>query len=1567
MRDKDLTNKMQKLQKSTANERQRFSIRKLSVGAASVLLGTAFLFSAGQSVSADTTTPADAGQAKEEIVVKNNNASNTSAGNSGQKNNTVENNDNNGKTSLDVDAHVQTKEDRQNKNDEPSKTASNQEGKHASSASESTGHENTTSKNDIDKTTANNNSKKLGSKEAEIKSGDTNKGEKATLVVNIKNPAVTPDQVTASKVANQNNNQSMTFYGQISDRSKNPAGFNDTGINPTTGKKYPVQLSDLEHDFIFKRTIVMHNGDQVSTFVEGLDGKAYDPSTDTKSGMYYRNATVDADGNVKYSQWKRLGNGGIYEFASDLKFPEYKLNTEMQDASGSVVTSVAAADAEEAENSTINLYFHKVKIDVTYKDPDGNTITNLVSDPFKQLSDNTYEYEGSSAALLSDKDKIANGLLTLTSDKTGVFPQFSSLSIDGDSYKNQTSAKNALAYALSDYRNHDIQINVSYKYQLRLNLYDETSGKLITIPSTDANAKYFTTENGHSVYKFQVTPNTYVINLSKLYNYTMTDASWKTWQANFEKHSNGYWYTKANMDKPLTLTLNYRSNGTYSFIGTMRDTDGNLIPTDYTKSLGNMYKNGAYQYAQIKPGSYINDLTKFKLDNSHEYDYYLTADSLAQWEKYFEKHANGYWYAKDDLNANVALNLTYDKVQKRHINLTLVDADTGDAITDYAEKTTANGRGFDAHMDGNVYSDYGTKAGFAEFLLHMPGYEITADSKAKLDKFLAKPYVEEDFTGTLKYKKLAPIHVVAKDSDGNTLFKYDITTKNSQAGNPYEVNVLNIPGYKLVKDENNNGEVSTTAPTVTFTYEKDPNSKEGTWIKDYQILTPGRMLPDHVGEIGVPNGKYNVGFDNAQKENIKYYEEHGYTFLGAANAFKLGQQWYPLSWIKATLVPNQGVTVHYYGINDDKSETQLHDDDYLAENPNNPDQTNHGINESEFYYPEGKYTTNPRDFDGWTLIGIRDSKGKFTKLNYEGSNLVLASGINDAPIGQINGEYLPFAQDITYIYAHVPVKQTEEKKAKRTIHFVGDENKGKSVEDMPSLQNNQEQDVTIEGTYYTSPIDGKRVAIKTIQIDGKDVVVVDTIEPATETWTIKSHDGVDKNSQGKYVFKEVNDPKHISVDQTWSTNHDNVPTGDWVHTSGSAEEVTVKNDSDWQVIDGENGVKVLPDQYLVYKQKSHYNIHYVDVTGLDKTTFDPSDDTPERDLGHTVTGVGNDIDGHVYYVGDTPDATSKLWTSYGDEGYVLVQADKNLGKQTLTSDTPDQYVYLVKKAKHKTGEKTITRIVNFVTEGNHQVLLDPTSESVKFTQDYDYYLDKDGKEVVVTTKKLNGVDVVDKILTGDAAEAAKAWKSVNGNQAFTSVDKPEITNGKVSGDWIRVDATHDKNSKGNIEGPKLNGQVVPEDSLNDLANANDGADQVYTLYYSVSTPDVPDHGGNTPTTPTTPTQPTEPEQPTKPVEPTQPTTPSKPDKKTPTKHKKHYNENVNTKFENITGKKNYKVVNAKLNAEQVSDVKTNSNIKHASELPQTGEKNNHAVLIGALALTLGGLVTLFGAGNKRKD
>lgn len=218
-------------------------------------------------------------------------------------------------------------------------------------------------------------------------------------------------------------------------------------------------------------------------------------------------------------------------------------------------------------------------------------------------------------------------------------------------------------------------------------------------------------------------------------------------------------------------------------------------------------------------------------------------------------------------------------------------------------------------------------------------------------------------------------------------------------------------------------------------------------------------------------------------------------------------------------------------------------------------------------------------------------------------------------------------------------------------------------------------------------------------------------------------------------------------------------------------------------------------------------------------------DTPERDLGHTVTGIGNDTDGHVYYVGDTPDATNELWKTYEDEGYVLVQEDPNLGKQTLTANTPDQYVYLVKKAEHHTDTKTVNRVVNFVTEEGHNVLLDPTSESIKFTQDYDYYIGKDGKQVIVTTKKLHGVDVVDKILTGDEANKATAWKADKSNKPFAQVDKPEITDGKIPGDWIRVDATKDEGN-----GPAISDNIVPEDTIttDKLANAEN---QVYTIYY----------------------------------------------------------------------------------------------------------------------------------------
>lgn len=100
---------------------------------------------------------------------------------------------------------------------------------------------------------------------------------------------------------------------------------------------------------------------------------------------------------------------------------------------------------------------------------------------------------------------------------------------------------------------------------------------------------------------------------------------------------------------------------------------------------------------------------------------------------------------------------------------------------------------------------------------------------------------------------------------------------------------------------------------------------------------------------------------------------------------------------------------------------------------------------------------------------------------------------------------------------------------------------------------------------------------------------------------------------------------------------------------------------------------------MVYKQKAQYNIHYIDVNGVEnKTTYAPTDGHEFTD--HLVPNVG---DGKGIFVGDTPDATQKLWSpaDYEKAGYVLVGLSDNakgdlLGKQTLTKGVQDQYVYL---------------------------------------------------------------------------------------------------------------------------------------------------------------------------------------------------------------------------------------------------------------------------------------------------
>ncbi|WP_251546853.1 LPXTG cell wall anchor domain-containing protein [Limosilactobacillus caecicola] len=247
---------------------------------------------------------------------------------------------------------------------------------------------------------------------------------------------------------------------------------------------------------------------------------------------------------------------------------------------------------------------------------------------------------------------------------------------------------------------------------------------------------------------------------------------------------------------------------------------------------------------------------------------------------------------------------------------------------------------------------------------------------------------------------------------------------------------------------------------------------------------------------------------------------------------------------------------------------------------------------------------------------------------------------------------------------------------------------------------------------------------------------------------------------------------------------------------------------------------------------------------------------------------------------------------------------------------PDVTLVYYQEAHENSNSKTVNRVVHFKTVDGQILLKDIPVESVTFVQNY--YTDGNGNVVSVkTVKNSNGQDVtvVKDVLTGQDAENAKAWKVSDGSTDFAQVNVPEITDGLLPGDWVRVSA--ERNSE---NGPAVDGEIVPAEEIQDTVQ--NGADQEYTIYYAQkSTP----QGNPMPDQPTTPDHPVDP---TAPGQPTQPGAP----------------------VETVTSNQ---------------QATTPAQPAKAGKLPQTGNTDNKDASFGALGL-LGALLTGLGLGKKRR-
>lgn len=353
-----------------------------------------------------------------------------------------------------------------------------------------------------------------------------------------------------------------------------------------------------------------------------------------------------------------------------------------------------------------------------------------------------------------------------------------------------------------------------------------------------------------------------------------------------------------------------------------------------------------------------------------------------------------------------------------------------------------------------------------------------------------------------------------------------------------------------------------------------------------------------------------------------------------------------------------------------------------------------------------------------------------------------------------------------YVYlARVATPHTETKEATRTIHYVGLDPEHTDVTTAPQIQADTQQSVSLTGTYYTDATkkdSTDKVNVKTITINGKEVIIVDTTNKDTPetTWKSDSSTGVSENDK-KYDFAQVTDPDTIGQGKDT-----------WYHVSKLDQDngkVTVDpNSSDWK--------NTLPDGYLPYKQKNQYNIHYIDVNGVeDKAAYVPTDGK-ELD-SHLISLVGKDN-----FIGDNPDATNDLWTTYADQGYVLVGLSDNakndkLGKQTITKDVQDQYVYLKHAVKTITPSTPTSEIPK---NPDGTPVVNPADLHKEFNRTISYKANTvDGPTLMDQTKQhteFNGSVIVD-LVTGKAV-VPETVKDVDSNDVEVATNTP----GKITWD-----------------------------------------------------------------------------------------------------------------------------------------------------------------------------------------
>ena len=422
------------------------------------------------------------------------------------------------------------------------------------------------------------------------------------------------------------------------------------------------------------------------------------------------------------------------------------------------------------------------------------------------------------------------------------------------------------------------------------------------------------------------------------------------------------------------------------------------------------------------------DVTTKDLKASVEVNNVTQAEKVQKSTEPKEENTKSIDQVKNVATAPISMLAVNKKVVKNNANQTHhVKVTAWDDSTDSILTSVENAQGWNNAFKNGVYEKDTTDKGFIYNVGAAPtGYKLM-NPEAVTDNFnLKENFLHtngHDVDITLLYAPLSPVLIEYVNEENGDILSYtefdadestseSLAHANGVAGaadtSRFTADAIDIPGYELVSKPEYVGYFNQTQLKddenpiiVQFKYKKitkdedpvelpDTSDADSRYFDSISDSLPGGFIMTHYYENGV--GHYDKDLDQKVKDLIDQYKEQGYSYAGTTNYHKGGEIVNSAETETLyNLVPNMPVNVYYL----DKNGKELHKHTVVESNVNNPDQTNHGIDYDNYWYPEGQWSVEAKDIPGYVL----------TKT-----------------YGATSGSYVPYDYHVIFVYTKKETK-----------------------------------------------------------------------------------------------------------------------------------------------------------------------------------------------------------------------------------------------------------------------------------------------------------------------------------------------------------------------------------------------------------------------------------------------------------------------------------------------------------------------------------------------------------------